>query len=190
MLRSISTKTLNATFVEAKPYHLILLFTKRTVLLRHRIVPNVIISPQNPKTIWVTILLRSTALQNQALPSIVIFVVKNLQGVTIYVDIKTLNMAFKTANVDPDVIINEMHDTKVEEELRSGQLLFLVDSQFENPKHIFFIYEVGNLNETVVNKNLVQFFQHFKMCSEGESDFWFYSEECRRWKVPVILRTR
>ena len=99
-------------------------------------------------------MLRSTALRNEALPSIVDFVVKNLQGVTIYDDIKTINMAFKTANVDPDVIINEMHGTNVEEELRSGHLHFLVDSQFEKAKHVFFIYEVGYLNETVVNKKL------------------------------------
>ena len=69
---------------------------RRVVLLVHCIVPNVPISPQSPKIIWITILLRSIAPQNLMSPSSVSFVIKSFQDFTLYVYIETLNKECKS----------------------------------------------------------------------------------------------
>ena len=59
--------------------------------LEHCIVHNVPLSPQNPETIWITILLRSIAPQNLISPSSVNFAFKTFQDFTLDVNIETLN---------------------------------------------------------------------------------------------------
>ena len=63
----------------------------------------------------------------------------------------------KTANFDPDDIINEVDDTNLKEDLRSCQH-FLVDSELERARHKVFNYAVGILNAKIVDKNLNHFF--------------------------------
>ena len=87
-LRSIETRKLHVWIVVPKLQSLTLRVTRRDVQLEHCIVPNVPISPQSPKTIWYTILLRSTAHQNLMSLSIVNFVIKSFQGFTLYVNIE------------------------------------------------------------------------------------------------------
>ena len=65
--------------------------TRRDALLVHCYVPNVPVSAQNPKTIWITILLRSTAPQNLISPSSVNFAFKSFLDFTLYVNIETFN---------------------------------------------------------------------------------------------------
>ena len=84
-------KKLQVKIVVTKLQETILYGTRRVVLLVHCIVLNVPISPQNPKTIWITILLRSTAPQNLISLSNVNFAFKSFQDFTLYVNIETLN---------------------------------------------------------------------------------------------------
>ena len=63
----------------------ILYVTRRDVQLEHCIVPNVPISPQNPKITWITIMLRSTAPRNLMSLSSVNFVIKIFQDFKLYV---------------------------------------------------------------------------------------------------------
>ena len=71
---------------------LILRITRRDVLMVHCIVPNVPFSPQNPKMIWITILLRSPVPQKLMSHSSVNIVIKSLQDFTLYVNIERLNL--------------------------------------------------------------------------------------------------
>ena len=75
---------------------LILPITRRVVLLVHCIVSTVLISPKNPKLIWITILPRSTVPQNLMSPSSVNFVIKSFKDFTLYVNIETLNTECKS----------------------------------------------------------------------------------------------
>ena len=90
-LRSIETRKLYMRIVVPKLQSLVLRVTRRDVQLEHCIVPNVPISPQNPKLIRITILLRSTAPQNLISPSSVNLAFKSFQDFTLYVNIETLN---------------------------------------------------------------------------------------------------
>ena len=82
-LRSMETKKLHMRTVLPKLQSLILRVTRRDVQLEHCIVLNVPISSQNPKLIWITILLRSTAPQNLVSTSNVNFVFKSFQDFTL-----------------------------------------------------------------------------------------------------------
>ena len=64
---------------------------KKDVQLEHCIIPNVTISPQNPKTVCITTSLRSTAPQNLISPSSVNFLMQKFLAFMLYVNIKTLN---------------------------------------------------------------------------------------------------
>ena len=90
---------LHVKIVVPKLQEKILYATRRDVQLEHCVVPNVPISPQNPKLIQITILLRSTAPQNLMSPSSVNFVIKSFQDFTLYVIIETLNTACRS---DPE----------------------------------------------------------------------------------------
>ena len=87
----IDKRKLHVKIVVPKLQNLIFPVTKRVVLLVHCNVSNVPISQQNPKMIGFTTLLRSTALQYFMSPSIVNFVTKSFQDLTLYVNIETLN---------------------------------------------------------------------------------------------------
>ena len=95
-LRSIETRKLHVRIVVPKLQNLSLPVTRSVVLLVHCIVPNVPISPQNPKMIWITILLRSTAPRFLMSPSSVNFAFKSFQDFTLYVNIETLNTQCKS----------------------------------------------------------------------------------------------
>ena len=74
----------------------ILYVTRKDVQLEHCSVLIVPISPQNPKVIWIIILLRSIAPQNLMSPSSVNFLIKSFQDFTLYVNIETLNTERKS----------------------------------------------------------------------------------------------
>ena len=78
-LRSIEMKKLRVTIAVPELQSLILHVTGRVALLVHSIVPNVPISPQNPKMISITILLSSTVPQNLMSLSTVNIVIKSFQ---------------------------------------------------------------------------------------------------------------
>ena len=63
-LPSMATKNLIVRIVVLKLQSLILLVTRKVLLLGHCFVPCVPISPQNPEQIWIIKLLRSTASQS------------------------------------------------------------------------------------------------------------------------------
>ena len=92
-LLQTDTRKLHVRIVVPKLQSSILRVTKRDVLLVHGIVPNVPVSPQNPKMISITILLRSTATRNLMSPSSVNFLIKSFQDLTLYVNIETLSTA-------------------------------------------------------------------------------------------------
>ena len=70
--------------------------TRRVVLLVHCIVLTVPISPQNPKVIWITILLRSIAPHNLISLSSVNAVIMSFHDFTQYVNRETLNTECKS----------------------------------------------------------------------------------------------
>ena len=84
-------ETLHVRTVVPKQQSLILRVTRRDVQLEHCIVPIVPNSQQNHKTIWITLLLRSTAPQNLISPSTVNFAFQSFQIFAPYVNIETLN---------------------------------------------------------------------------------------------------
>ena len=90
-LRSIETRIIFVRIVLPNLQSLILRLTRRVVLLLHCIVPNVPISSQNPKLIWIFILLRSIAPQSLISSWSVNFVIKNFQDFKLNVNIETLN---------------------------------------------------------------------------------------------------
>ena len=89
-LRPYETEKLLVTIVVPKLQSLILGVTRRDDQLEHFNVPNVPISPRNPKKKWITKLLRSTAPQNLMSPWSVNFVNKSFLDFTFYVNIETL----------------------------------------------------------------------------------------------------
>ena len=64
---------------------------KKSFSAVHCILLTLPIFPQNPKTIWITTLLRSTVPQNLMSPSSVNIVFRSFQDFTLYVNIDTLN---------------------------------------------------------------------------------------------------
>ena len=91
MLSLIRKEKVTVKIVVTKLQETILCGTRRVVLLVHYVVPNVPISSQSPKTIWITILLRSTAPRKLISPSSVNFAFKSFQDFTLYVNIETRN---------------------------------------------------------------------------------------------------
>ena len=92
----IDTRKLHVRIVVPKLQSWILRVTVRVVLLIHCTIPNVPMSPQNLKTIWLTKLLRSIAPQNLTSPWSVNFAFKSFQDFTFYVNIETLNTECKS----------------------------------------------------------------------------------------------
>ena len=164
----------------------ILYVTRRDVQLEQCIVPNVLFSPQNPKMVWITILLRSTAHQNMMSPSSVNFVIENFQEFTLYVNIKNTQQCMLigsgTRDVDVEHIVGDADDHRFWEELRSCQH-FLVDSEIERARHKVFNYAVETLNETIVNEKMDHFLTNldcaakvnvaFGSLSKNIEDGWF-----------------
>ena len=148
--------------------------TRRVALLVHCIVSNVPISPQNPKMICITILLRSSAPRNLMSPSSVNFVIKSFQDYTLYVNIKTLNTECKSDQEQMWMwnIQWEMEDHRLREELRSCQR-FLVDSELERAGHKVFNYAIENINAEIVDEELDHFFNNLKCAAKVDLVFGF-----------------
>ena len=163
----------------------ILYGTRRVVLLVHGIVANVPISPQNPKMIPITILLRSTAPQNLMSPSNVNFVIKSFPGFYALRQHRNTQHGMQIGSVSRDVdvehIVTDVEDQSLREELRSCQH-FLVDSDLERAKHKVFNYAVETLNETIVNAKLDHFFNNLKCAAKVNLAFFHFGKN-RRWKV-------
>ena len=175
----IETKKLLVTIVVSKLQRLILRVKRRVVLLVHCFVPKVPVSPQNPKMISITILLRSTAPKNLMSPSSVNIVNKSFQDFTLYVNIETVNTECRLDQeqdmcvcVDVEHIVRDDEDQRLREKLRSCKH-FLVDSELERARHSVFNYAVETLNETIVNEKLDHFFNHLKYAAKVNLAFSF-----------------
>ena len=190
-LRSIETRKLHVRVVLPKLQNLILRVTRRDVQLEHYIVPNVPISPRNPKIIWITILPRSIVPQNLMLPSIVNFVIKSFQGFALDVNIETLNTECRLDQKQEMWMWNIL-----------WEMLKIIDwAKSCVPVNIS--WWIRNLSETQSIQlrsgnsqgnnrewETWSFFQQFEMCSKSESGFWLHFEKYRRRRVQIILRTR
>ena len=150
--------------------------TKRDVQLEHCIVPNVPISPQSPKMISITILLRITAPQkldftfkckicSQEFPG---FYALRQHRNTQY----GTQIGSRTRHVDVEHLVGDVEDHSLREELRSCQH-FLVDSELERARHRVFSYAAETLNETIVNEKLDHFFNILKCPATVDLAFGF-----------------
>ena len=167
-LRSVETKKLLVPIVLHKLQRLFLPVTRRVVQLELCIVPSGSISRQNPRKIWVIVLLRSTVLQNPKLPSSVDFVINSFWDFTIHVK-KNIQHGFpiKTTNFDSDDIINEVVDMNLKDKLRPCQQ-FPVDSELERARHKVFKCAVQNRSATVRGRRAWSLLQQPKLCSHCE----------------------
>ena len=84
-------------------------------------------------------------------------------------------VAIKTANVDPDDIINEVDDANLKEELRSCQH-FLVDSELERARHKVFNYAIENFNAKIVDEKPGLSFNNLKCAARVNLAFRFKLE--------------
>ena len=128
-----------------------------------------------PKTIWTTIMLRSTAPQNLMSPPSVNFVFKKCQDFALCVNIETLNTECRSDQEQEMWIWNiklDVEDHRLREELRSCQH-FWVDSELERARHKVFSYAVKTLIETVVNEQLEHFFNKLKCAEKVNLAFGF-----------------
>ena len=76
----------------------------------------------------------------------------------------------KTANVDPDDIINKIFDANLEEELRLWHF-FHVDSELERPRRKVFNYAMKNINAELVEETLDLFFNNLKCAAKVNEAF-------------------
>ena len=67
----------------------------------------------------------------------------------------------KAANVDPDVIINEVDDLNLKAEVRSCQHFF-VDTELERARHKVFNFAIENLNATIVHRKTDHFLNNLQ----------------------------
>ena len=191
--RSIETRKLHVRIVVPKLQSLILRITRRDVQLEHCIVPNVLISPQNPQSD----LNYHNAKKHSAPKLDVTFKCKlcyqEFPGFYALRQHRNtqhgMQIGSGTRDVDLEHIVGDVEDHRLREELRSCQH-FLVDSELETARHKVFNYAVETLNETAVNEKLDHFFNNLKKGSKSEHGFWFHFEKHRRWKVQIFLRAR
>ena len=79
--------------------------------------------------------------------------------------------SIKTANVDPDDIVNKVDEPNSKEERRSCQI-FLVCSELERTRHkVFNLSSVNNRNARFVNKKCNHFFKSFKYAAKVNLNF-------------------
>ena len=81
-------------------------------------------------------------------------------------------MGSGTKDVGVEHIVGAVEDHKFREELRSCQN-FLVDSELGTERHKVFNYAVEDLNETIVNEKLDQFFNNLKCATKKNLAFGF-----------------
>ena len=118
-LHYIDMRKIHVRIVVPKLQSSILRVTWKNVLLVQCIVPNVPVSPQNLKMIWITILLRSTAPENLMSPSSVNFVIKSFQDFELDVNIEALKTAWRSdpeqRDVDAEHIMGDVEDHRLRE---------------------------------------------------------------------------
>ena len=156
----------------------ILYVTRRDVQLERCFVPNVPISSQNPKTIWITILLRRTAPPK---PVITFKCKPCFQEFPGFYALRQhwntqhgMHIRSGTRDVDPEHIVGDVEDHRLREDLHSCQH-FLVDSELERARHKVFNYAAETLNETIVNEKLDHFFDNLKCAAKVNlvlGSFW------------------
>ena len=78
----------------------------------------------------------------------------------------------KSANVDPDVIINEVDDANLKEELCSCQY-FIVDSELERARHNVFNYAIENLNTKIMDEKHDHYLHNLKWAAKVNLAFGF-----------------
>ena len=103
-------------------------------------------------------MLKSTAPQNLSLHTGVNFVTNSFHALRQHKNSKH-GFTIKTANVEPDNIINKCDNLNLREELLSSKQILLY-CELEKALHKVFNYSVGNLNETLVNGKFDQFFNN------------------------------
>ena len=174
--RKSEKKKLHAKIVVPKLQETILYGTRRVVLLVHCIVANVPISPQNPKMISITILLRNTA---PGKPDVTFKCKLCYQEFPGFYALRQhrntqhgMQIGSRSRDVDVEHIVGDVEDQSLREELRSCQN-FLVDSEHERARHKVFNYAVETLNETIVNKKLEHFFNNLKCAAKVNLAFGF-----------------
>ena len=173
-LRSIETRKLHVRTVVPKLQSLILRVTRRVVQSKHSVVPKVPNSPQNPKTIWSTILLKSapkpdiTSKRKLCYQEIPGFYALRQHRITQH----GMQIGSGTRDVSLEHIVGDVEDQMLREELRSNQH-FLVDSEHERRRHKVFNHAVETLNETIVNENLDLFFKKLKGAAKMNLAFGF-----------------
>ena len=151
----MDTRRLHVRIVVPKLQSLILPVTRRIVLLVHCIVPNVPISPQNPKND----LNYHIAKKHSAPKSDV-----NFKCTLCYQEFPGfyalrqhrntrdgMQIGSGTRDVDVEHIVGDVQDRRLREELRSCQRL-LVDLELERARHKVLNYAVETLKETIVNE--------------------------------------
>ena len=144
--------------------------TRRDVQLEHCIVPNDPISPQNPKMIWITMLLRSTTPQNLMSPS---SSYQEFPGFYALHQHRKAQHGIQIGSGNRDVNLEHMNeDQSLRKELRSCQH-FLVNSELESARHKLFNYAVEALNETIVNEKLDHFRNNLKCAAKEKLAFSF-----------------
>ena len=85
----------------------------------------------------------------------------------------------KTANVEPDDVLNEVNDSNLKEELRSCQQ-FPVDSEVEKAKYKVFIYALEKKPQPKNSgRDDWSLLPQFEVCSETESSFWGHFKNYR-----------
>ena len=78
--------------------------------------------------------------------------------------------------MDPEDMINEVDDTNLKEELRSRQHLLVV-FELQRARHKVFIYAIENVNATIVDENLDDFFSNLKRAAKMNLALAFLFQE-------------
>ena len=97
--------------------------------------------------------------------------------------------SIKTANLDPEDIMNEEDDTNLKEEVRSCQH-FLVISELEGVGHKVSNYVVENFYTSKRVKKLDHFFNNLNCAVKVNLAVGFFIKNYTRCKFQLFLRTR
>ena len=188
-LISIQTKQLLVAIEVHKLQSLILLVTRRIVLLVQCILPKVPIFQQNPWITWIIKLLKTKSPQNLILASSVNFVIKSFQDFTLYDNIKTPNMDFLSRQ---QWLILTISTTKWKIRISETSCVHVnISSEILSLKTRYkvFNYAVGNLNEAIMNEKLDVSFINLKLAAKVNLTFWSFKKIYRRWRFQILLRT-
>ena len=131
-------------------------------------------SPLYPRMTWILILLKNTAPQNLSLISSKNFVINCFQGFTLYVNIKTPNMAILSKQ---QTLISTISSTKlVMRVVKSSCALvniFWWILSLKRPES----FSITRWKISTKHSTSWSFSQHLKMFSEKESRFWVHCKK-------------